>query len=52
MKFFTNRDSKNIIATLRRVPIEKSELTFLLILYFHVSLLNLDFKTAWLLNNY
>ena len=27
--------SKNIIATLRIVTIEKSELTFLLILYFH-----------------
>ena len=35
MKFFTTSNSKNIIATLRMVTIEKSELTFLLILYFH-----------------
>ena len=35
MEFFTPPNSKNIIATLRIVPIEKSELTFLLILYFH-----------------
>ena len=35
MKFFTTPNSKNIIATLRIVTIEKSELTFLLILYFH-----------------
>ena len=36
MKFFTTSSSKNIIATLRIVTIEISELTFLLILYFHV----------------
>ena len=36
MKFFTTPSSKNIIATLRIVTIEISELTFLLILYFHV----------------
>ena len=35
MKFFTTSNSKNIIATLRMVKIEKSELTFLVILYFH-----------------
>ena len=35
MNFFTTPNSKNIIATLRIVTIEKSELTFLLILYFH-----------------
>ena len=35
MEFFTTPNSKNIIATLRIVTIEKSELTFLLILYFH-----------------
>ena len=34
MEFFTAPNSKNIIATLRIVTIEKSELTFLLILYF------------------
>ena len=37
MIFFTTPNSKNIIPTLRIVKIEKSELTFLLILYFHVS---------------
>ena len=36
MKFFETPSSKNIIATLRIVTIEKSELTFLLKLYFHV----------------
>ena len=35
MKFFTTPNSKNVIATLRIVTIEKAELTFLLILYFH-----------------
>ena len=35
MKFFTTPSSKNIIATLRIVTIEISELTFLFILYFH-----------------
>ena len=34
MNFFTTPNSKNIIATLRIVTIEKSELTFLPILYF------------------
>ena len=33
--FFVATSSKNIIATLRIVTIEKSELRFLLILYFH-----------------
>ena len=33
MKFFTTSNSNNIIATLRIVTIEKSELTFLLIYY-------------------
>ena len=35
MKFYTTPNSKNIIATLGIVTIEKSELTFLLIIYFH-----------------
>ena len=35
MNFFTTPDSKNVIATLRIVTKERSELTFLLILYFH-----------------
>ena len=35
MEFFTTPNSKNIIATLRIVAIEKSQLAFLLILYFH-----------------
>ena len=35
MKFFTTPNSKNLIATLRIVTLEKHELTFLLILYFH-----------------
>ena len=35
MEFFTTPNSKNIIATLRIVAIEKSESTFFLILYFH-----------------
>ena len=35
MKFFTTPNSKNITATLRIVTIEKSELTFLLLLYFY-----------------
>ena len=37
MKVFTTPSSKNIIGTLRIVTIEKSELKFLLILYFHGS---------------
>ena len=35
MKFFTTSNSRKIIATLRIVTIEKSELTFLLILSFY-----------------
>ena len=35
MEVFTTPNSKNIIATLPIVTIEKSELTFLLILYFY-----------------
>ena len=35
MKFFTTSNSKNKIATLRIVTIEKSELTLLLILHIH-----------------
>ena len=35
MNFFTTFNSKSIIAALRIVTIEKSELTFLLVLYFH-----------------
>ena len=34
-EIFTIPNSKNIIATLRIVTIEKSELTFLLVLYFY-----------------
>ena len=34
-EIFYNSQFKNIIATLRIVIIERSELTFLLILYFH-----------------
>ena len=34
MSFFTTPNSKNVIATLRIVTIDRSELTFLLILYF------------------
>ena len=43
MKFFTTLNSKKIIATLRIVTIvtiEESELTFLLILYFHGKILS------------
>ena len=40
MKFFTTPNSKNIVATLRIVTKEKSELTFLLILCVHVPFLN------------
>ena len=43
MKLFAISNSKNIIATLRIVTIEKFELTFLLILYFHA------FGHTWLL---
>ena len=35
MNFFTTPNSKNVIAILRIVTIEKCELTFLLVLYFH-----------------
>ena len=35
MNFFATPNSKNIIATLHIVTIEKSELTLLLVLYFH-----------------
>ena len=35
MKFFTTPNAKNIIATLGIVTIEKTELTFLLILHFY-----------------
>ena len=44
MKFFTTPNSKNIIATLHIVKIEKSELAFLLILYFH-ALSNMNMKS-------
>ena len=40
MKFFTTPNSKYIIATLRIVTTEKSELTFLFILYFHGFIIN------------
>ena len=35
MKLFKTLNSKNTIATLQMIKIEKSELIFLLILYFH-----------------
>ena len=35
MEFFTTPNSKNISATIRIVTVEKSEITFLLMLYFH-----------------
>ena len=38
MKFFATPNSKNIIVTLRIVTIEKSGLTFLLMLYFYGNL--------------
>ena len=38
MEFFTAPNAKNIIATLRIVTIEKSELIFLLIFYVHVEM--------------
>ena len=38
MKFFTTPNSKNIIVTLRIVPIEISELIFLLMSCFHVGM--------------
>ena len=44
MKFFATSCSKNIIATLHIVTIEKSELTFFLKLYFH------GFIFPWFLN--
>ena len=44
MKFFATSCSKNVIATLHIVAIEKSELTFFLKLYFH------GFFFRWFLN--
>ena len=49
MEFFTTPNSKNIIAILRIVTIEKSELTFFLTLHFHdlMNILkNLEFRKA------
>ena len=49
MKFFTTPNSKNIIAILCIVTIEKSELTFFLTLYFHdlMNIIkNLEFRKA------
>ena len=49
MEFFTTPNSKNIIAILRIVTIEKSELTFFLTLYFHdlMNIIkNLEFRKA------
>ena len=40
MEFFITPNSKNIIATLRTVTIEKSDLTFLLTLYFYDNIIN------------
>ena len=45
MKLFTTLNLRSIIATLGIVIIEKSELTFLLILYFHGSTKNNDSLT-------
>ena len=42
MKLFINPNSRNKIATLRIVAIEKSELTFLLILYFYEIIFSFD----------
>ena len=42
MKFFATPNSKNIIVTLRIVTIEKSGLTFLLMLHFHGNLFFLN----------
>ena len=44
LEFFTTANSKNIIATLLVVTIEKSELAFLLILYFHGVTLQINFR--------
>ena len=41
MNFFTTPNSKNVIATLRIVTIEKSELTFLPVLYFYGTIIDL-----------
>ena len=49
MKFFTTPNSKNIIAILRIVTIEKSELTFFQTLHFHdlMNIIkNLEFRKA------
>ena len=49
MEFFTTPNSKNIIAILRIVTIEKSELTFFLTLHFHdlMNIIkNLEFRKA------
>ena len=50
MKFFTTPSSKNIIATLRIVTIEISELTFLLILNFHVKIKEMSMKKIRVFN--
>ena len=50
MEFFTTPNSKNIIATLRIVTIEKSELTFLLISYFHGRPGYITFRRILILN--
>ena len=46
IKFFTTPNSKNVISILRLVRREKSEFTFLLILYFH----EYDYTTNYLPN--
>ena len=49
MKFFITPSSKTIIATLRLVTIERPELTFLLMLYFHDLIIALE-KVIEILN--
>ena len=52
MEFFTTPNSKKVIATLRIVTIEKSELTFLLILYFHDMIKPLIVPTTYTIMRY
>ena len=52
IKIFTTPNSKKVIATLRIVTIEKSELTFLLILYFHDMIKPLIVPTTYTIMRY
>ena len=45
MRFFTTRNSKNVVATLRIVTTGRSESTFLLILYFHAQIFGPKYET-------